>query len=63
MTNCPECGKALEPLCRSCGRVSLLESAKRRFLKKCQGPRAITPIEVTNVESIIDQFIQELDNR
>lgn len=38
-----------------------LEAAKRRFLVKCHGSRAITPIEPTNVENIIDQFILELD--
>jgi hypothetical protein len=38
-----------------------LEVAKRRLLEKCKGSRAITPIEPTNVENIIDQFLLELD--
>lgn len=40
-----------------------LEAAKRRFLEKCRGSRAITPIEPTNVENIIDQFLRELDGK
>jgi hypothetical protein len=40
-----------------------LEAAKRRLLEKCKGSRAITPIEPTNVENIIDQFLQELEGK
>jgi len=40
-----------------------LEAAKRRFLKKCQGSLAVTPIESTNVENILDQFLRELEKK
>ena len=37
-----------------------LAQAKKRYLEKCRGPRAVTPIEPNTVEAIIDQFLEEL---
>ena len=38
-----------------------LQEAKRRFMEKCRGSRAVTPIEPSNVEAIVDQFVKELE--
>jgi len=40
-----------------------LEAAKQRFLEKCRGKLAVTPIETTNVEAIVDMFIGELEEK
>ena len=37
-----------------------LDQAKKRLLEKCRGKLSITPIETTNVECIIDLFLEEL---